>query len=207
MDAHAVLGLSDEEILVIARQLRAGYRMKHTLRYASTRPSEHSESDAEHVYGLLLLLQYFLPLENPERTWNRERIYGMLLYHDFPEIIHGDVAYHLKTPEQIAQEHAAAPVAFKLLPEPLASEGMALWQEYEVCVTPEAKFVHALDKIEPMFEIFEFSPGTESMHRLKFTYDMHLGKKLKATECFPVMRRFVMVVSEEMRRQGVFWPR
>ncbi len=203
--ANEILGLDRAAILQIARQLRAGYRMKQTLRYASVRPPEHSESNAEHVYGLMLLMQYFLPHEDPEGQWDRNRIAGMLLYHDIPEIIHGDIAYHLKTREQVEREHAAAPVAFGQLPAPLAEEGFALWREYERQDTPEARFAYALDKLEPMFELFENPYGAATMHRLKFTFEMHLAKKLRATEGFPVMRRFVEVMSDEMRRAGVFY--
>jgi 5'-deoxynucleotidase YfbR-like HD superfamily hydrolase len=199
-----VLQLSNEEILDIARQLRVGYEMKRVLRFATTRdPNVHTESDAEHVFGLLFLAQYFLPLEDPERRLDVAQVHKILLYHDFPEIKHGDISYHLKTLEHEERERAAARGVFDSLPASLREEAHEAWLDYEYKRTPEGMFVYALDKLEPLFELFD--PVTErTMKTLNFSYSMHFQKKFDATANFPVMRRFVEVISQDMLKRGVF---
>ena len=198
--------VSDAEILELTKQLRVAYALKRTLRFSMPRDlSVHSESVAEHVFALFFLAQYFLPLEDSARMLDRERIYQMILYHDFGEITHGDVPYHRKTAEHEAREKDAAQGVFASLPASIANTGLERWKEYETRTSKEAKFVYALDKLEPMFELFD--PISEkTMKRTKFTFTDHIVRKRRATEDFPVMRRFVEVVSEEMRKRDIFWP-
>ena len=55
-----------------------------------------------------------------------------------------------------------------------------------------------------MFELFD--PISElSFKRLEQTYEQHVGRKIAATEKFPVMRRFVEAVSNDMLKRQVFW--
>lgn len=201
-----ILSLSDVEIMQIARQLRSGYQLKRTLRYATMRDfAQHSESVGEHVFALLLLTEYFLPLEDPTGVLSYEKICRQILYHDFPEIKHGDVPYHLKTQALEDREREAAQEVFDSLPSKMAAIGYTCWAEYEARNTGEARFVYALDKIEPLFELMD-SVNEKSMKRLTFTYTDHIVRKRKATDTFPVMRRFVEVVSNDMLARSVFWP-
>ena len=78
------------------------------------------------------------------------------------------------------------------------------WGAYERRESPEALFVYALDKIEPVFELFD-PVNEQTPIRLKQTYESHMGKKLEATQNYPCMRKFVEVMSEDMLRRGVFW--
>ncbi|OGG48960.1 hypothetical protein A3G63_01735 [Candidatus Kaiserbacteria bacterium RIFCSPLOWO2_12_FULL_52_8] len=205
MKAAELLTAPDSVVLQITKQLRTAYELKKTIRYAGSRDlSIHGESVAEHVFALLFLAQYFLPLEDPKGTMDRSRIYEMLLYHDFGEILNGDMPYHYKNDADKIREHEDAKAIFGSLPSPLNSRGRALWEEYEERKTLEARFVHALDKIEPIFELFD--PISEkSIKRTKLTYDLHLGKKLATTEGFPVMRKFVNVLSVDMKNRDLFW--
>ncbi len=200
-----ILTCSDAEILKIADQLCVGYRLKQTLRYAGTRDfATHGESVAEHVFALLYLAQYFLPLEDPEGVLDVIKVHQILLFHDFGEMVNGDIPYHLKTKEHEAQERVDAEKVFASLPPEVVRIGHESWREYDERSSPEACFGCALDKIEPLFELRD--PTNErSMRRLKFTYQAHIEKKLRATENFPVMRRFVDAMSNDMLARDVFW--
>lgn len=67
-----------------------------------------------------------------------------------------------------------------------------------------AEHVFALDKVEPMFELLD--PVNErSIKRTGLTYRDHIEKKLLVTKKFPVMRRFVDVISADMLARGVFY--
>jgi putative hydrolase of HD superfamily len=204
-DESSILNWTDEQILEAARQLRVAYQLKRTLRYASTRDHEnHSESVAEHVFGLFYLAQYFLPLEDPEKKLDVEKLYRILLFHDFGEITHGDFPYHIKTKEHEKQEREDAKIVFASLPALIQQPAIEAWQDFDQQQSPEAKFASALDKIEPAFELMD--PISEkSLKRTKFTYGQHMKKKLTVTEGFPIMRKFVEVLGEDMRKRKVFW--
>lgn len=164
----------------------------------------HSESVAEHVFALFFLAQYFLPLEDTRRVLNVEKLYKILLFHDFGEITNGDIPYHLKTEEDERREQKAAKAIFASLPAPMRRDAYESWKEYEQKKSPEARFANALDKTEPLFELLE--PINEhSIKRLKFTYLDHISKKIPATEDFPIMRKFVDVASRDMLKRDIFW--
>jgi 5'-deoxynucleotidase YfbR-like HD superfamily hydrolase len=205
MDARSILTASDGQILEIVRQLRVAYALKHTLRYATQRDrSTHSESVAEHVFALLFLSYYFLPLEDPRRLLDVEKVHRIIVFHDFGEIPNGDKPYHVKTAEHEAQERKDALTVFASLPPSMRYVAHDSWQQYDDRMTPEAKFVYALDKLEPCFELLD--PVSEhSLKRTRFTYEDHIVKKRRATQGFPFMRRFVEATSAHMLHRGVFW--
>jgi putative hydrolases of HD superfamily len=199
-----ILEMSDEKIMTIARQLRVAYALKRTLRYATQRDhTVHSESVAEHVFALFFLALYFLPLEDPERKLDIEKLYHTILFHDFGEIVHGDVPYHMKTKEHVEREKEAAREVFASLPFSMQNLALESWQDYEQQTSPEARFVTALDKVEPLFELLDRVNET-SPRRLNQTYAMHITKKRSATKNFPFMRKFVDVISADMRRRNLF---
>ena len=81
------LDSSPDDILAEMRRIRELYVLKHTMRYRSTRDhSVHSESVAEHLFGIQVLAQYFLPLEDPSGTLDRVRINELILFHEIGEI-------------------------------------------------------------------------------------------------------------------------
>ena len=196
---------SDKYVLKEVKALRVAYRMKRTLRYNTKRNfSVHSESVAEHVFALHFLALYFLKNENISHKLDFERISTLITFHDFGEIIHGDVPYHMKTKMDKKREAKDAKIIFASLPITLQKIATKNWQDYARQKSLEAKFVYALDKIEPLFELFD--PINEhSMKRLKFSYHDNFNRKFVATENFPIMRRFVEVLSENMLQRKVFW--
>ena len=196
---------SDEQVLEEARALRVAYQLKRTLRYNTQRDlSVHSESVAEHKFALFFLAEYFLFLEDPANKLDFRTVHRIILYHDFPEITHGDIPYLFKTTAHEERERAAAAGVFASLPPPMRQLAQESWEMYEQRETPEARFVYALDKIEPVFELFD-PINEQTPRRLNQTYESHMRKKLTATQNYPYMRKFVEVMSEDMLRRGVFW--
>ena len=197
---------TDEEILAEARQLRVGYQLKRTLRYNTTRDhSEHSESVAEHIFALLYLAEYFLRNEKFKEPLDPLKVHQLLLFHDFEEIKDGDVVSYYKAPDHAERSRRAAEEIFASLPPSLREPGLDAWREYDENMTPEARFCYALDKTEPLFELFDDAINQRSMKRLKVTYDMHVANKFPVVEPYPLMKRFTEVLSEDMRKRGVFW--
>lgn len=200
-----ILTYADEEIFEEAKRLVVGYKQKSIIRYAGKREIDvHAESDAEHVFALIYLAQYFLQHEPSAAALDKLKVIEILMYHDFPEIKYGDVVTYAKTESDQEREFSAAKEVFDSLPQSLGPLAHERWQEYEEHRTPEGKFCYALDKIEPLFELMDPVANT-SIKRLKITREMHVGNKYKAAEHFPLMLRFTDVITKEWDKRDVFW--
>lgn len=109
-----------------------------------------NESDAEHTWHLCM----FALLLNKELDLNLdlEKTFKLVLLHDLPELYAGDTyAFDEEGKKTKAErEERAAEKLFAMLPEDLAKELHELFKEYEECKTAEARFVKAVDKIQPI---------------------------------------------------------
>lgn len=108
------------------------------------------ETDAEHAWHMALMVMLLSEYAN-EKIDVLHTI-EMLLIHDLVEIDAGDTyAYDAKGNETKAErELAAAERIYGLLPEDQGKRLRALWDEFEESKTPEAKFAHVMDNIQPM---------------------------------------------------------
>lgn len=187
------LGASDSEVLEEMRRLRVLYTLKHTMRYQSIRNHDvHSESVAEHQFAMQVIAQYFLPLEDPDGELDRVRINEIMLFHELGEIETGDIVFHQKNDGHREEERRAAERVAKRLPESLQTIALERLHEFDACQMREAIFADAVDKIEPIFEIFEES-ALSTFKRLHITREMAVGNKKATTKNFPFMRMFLDV--------------
>ena len=108
------------------------------------------ENDAEHAWHMAIMS--YLLREYANEEVDIAHVMLMCLIHDVVEIDAGDTyaydAEGLKT--QAAREEAAKQRIFGLLPEDQATELMALFDEFEEYETPESKFAHAMDNLQPL---------------------------------------------------------
>ena len=117
-----------------------------------THLSEHGrrENDAEHAWHMAIMSWLLREYANEEV--DIARVMLMCLIHDVVEIDAGDTyaydAEGLKT--QAAREEAAKKRIFGLLPPDQAEQLMALFDEFEAWETPESKFAHAMDNLQPI---------------------------------------------------------
>ena len=143
-----------EKVLADLNHLQYLYRLK-VIRYDEERTEiDTSESVAEHVYGMFILTEYFLPLEDPDRQLSKERIFQMILFHDIDEIETGDTLGYRKTEADRAKELAAMKEVLKSAPHHMQELMSERVSEYEAKSTAEAKFAKAIDKIEPLVQIY-----------------------------------------------------
>ena len=109
-----------------------------------------NENDAEHAWHMAIMA--YLLREYANEEVDILKVLMMCLIHDIVEIDAGDTyAYDfegLKT--QKAREDAAKERIFSLLPEDQKKELVALFDEFEEYETPEAKFAHAMDNLQPL---------------------------------------------------------
>ncbi len=181
---------SHEDIIEEMRRLRVLYTLKTTLRYRSTRPDEHSESVGEHLFAMQVVAQYFLPLEDPEGKLDRVRINELMLFHELGEIETGDIIFHRKTETDYANEQLAAERVAKQLPETMQAIALERVKEFDACETSEAKFAVAVDKIEPLFEMFD-EKVLPLFKKQQVTRKDAVDKKRIAAKPFPYMSKFL----------------
>lgn len=108
------------------------------------------ENDAEHAWHMAIMA--WVLREYANEPVDIARVMLMCLIHDIVEIDAGDTyAYDeegLKT--QKAREDAAKERIFSLLPEDQRAELTVLFDEFEEYRTPESKFAHSLDNLQPL---------------------------------------------------------
>ncbi len=109
-----------------------------------------NENDAEHAWHMAIMA--YVLREYANEPVDLARVMLMCLVHDIVEIDAGDTyaydAEGLKT--QKAREDAAKERIFSLLPEEQKLELMQLFDEFEEFSTPESKFAHAMDNLQPL---------------------------------------------------------
>ena len=108
------------------------------------------ENDAEHAWHLALMT--LLQGEYANEKIDLLHTVSMVLIHDLVEIYAGDTfAYDEEGKKtQRARETAAADRLFAMLPQDQGKRIRALWEEFEACATPEARFARCMDNLQPM---------------------------------------------------------
>ena len=111
---------------------------------------EDAESVAEHSFRTAMLA---LVLSEKEGV-DADKCVKMALIHDLAEAIAGDI-----TPLDNLTKKQKSEIEAKAMRQILEGTDtgiMELWEEYDECKTPEARFVHDMDKIEMLLQAFEY---------------------------------------------------
>jgi 5'-deoxynucleotidase YfbR-like HD superfamily hydrolase len=192
-----------EEILQEVEKLTYLFGLKYEIRYEQKRGDE-TESVAEHIYGMHILAHYFLELEDSEKKWNRERIFSMITWHDIDELETGDMIGYKKTDSDRAREEIASNEVLRKLPQCLVDTTTLVTHEYHKRETIEAKFVKAIDKIEPNFHLWN-EAGKQTLMQNKTTEVQQRSIKDPFFIEFPYIRQFSEVMTVHMRENGFFY--
>ena len=123
---------------------------KNILRQTHFSGHGRRENDAEHAWHMAIMA--YLLKEYANEKVNIGRVMILCLIHDIVEIDAGDTyaydAEGLKTQKE--REEAAKERIFSLLPEDQKKELSALFDEFEANETPESRFAHAMDNLQPL---------------------------------------------------------
>ena len=123
---------------------------KNILRQTHLSGQGRRENDAEHAWHMAVMA--YLLREYANEPVDIGRVMLMCLIHDIVEIEAGDTyaydAESLKT--QKAREDAAKEKIYSILPEDQKRELIALFDEFEDNETPEARYAHAMDNLQPL---------------------------------------------------------
>lgn len=125
-------------------------KLKNIFRQTHLSGNGRNENDAEHSWHMAVMA--YLLKEYANEEVDIAKVMLMCLIHDIVEIDAGDTyAYDVESLKtQKARENAAKERIFSMLPEEQAREFIQMFDEFEANETPEAKFAHVMDNIQPL---------------------------------------------------------
>ena len=123
---------------------------KNIFRQTSLSGHGRKENDAEHAWHMAIMA--YVLQEYANEPVDVARCMLMCLIHDIVEIDAGDTyAYDQKALQtQKEREDAAKERIFSLLPEDQKKLLTELFDEFEENQTPESRFAHAMDNLQPL---------------------------------------------------------
>lgn len=139
-------------------------RLKNVIRQTSLCDASRRENSAEHSWHLAMMA--VVMAEHAGEEVDVARVVSLVLVHDLVEIDAGDTfAYDTAGyGDKEARERAAADRIFGLLPDDQAAELRALWDEFEVGETAEARYANALDRLQPLLANHHSKGGSWRAH-------------------------------------------
>ncbi|MBR2726895.1 MAG: HD domain-containing protein [Solobacterium sp.] len=123
---------------------------KNVFRQTHLSGQGRNENDAEHAWHMAVMAYLLKEYANEEIDIAKTMI--MCLIHDIVEIDAGDTyAYDPEAKKtQKEREQLAKERLFGMLPEDQREELTALFEEFEALQSPEARFVRAMDNLQPL---------------------------------------------------------
>lgn len=124
-------------------------KLKGVLRKSRPVGLKRHENSGEHSWHVcisaLMLKDY------ADEAINIDRVIKMLLIHDLGEIDAGDkIVYESETAEQKNKEWNGVKRVLDMLPNRQGEEYLALWEEFELGESADAKYAKAIDRIPPL---------------------------------------------------------
>lgn len=148
------------------------------------------EDDAEHAWHMAVMA--YLLQEYSNEPVDIAHVMIMCLLHDVVEIDAGDTyAYDDQGKKtQHEREEKAAERIYGILPEDQKIQLRALFEEFEENKTPEAKFAHAMDNLQPLLLNDSNGGGDWKEHRVSYNTVMQRQGKTKegSTALFEVIK-------------------
>ena len=150
-------------------------KLKFITRQTYLSNGERKENDAEHSWHLALMA--VLLREYANEPVDVAKVMTMVLIHDLVEIDAGDTYAYDAAGNQTKREREvkAAQRIFGLLPADKEEEFRALWEEFEAYETPEAKFAHVCDNMQPF--MLNHATGGRSWQEHEVKKSQVLGRK------------------------------
>ena len=136
-----------------------------------------NENDAEHAWHMALMA--YILQEYANEPVDIAKVMLMCMIHDVVEIDAGDTyaydAEGIKTQKE--REDKAKERIFSLLPDDQRAELIALFDEFEAYETPESKYAHAMDNLQPL--LLNNSNGGSDWKEHGVTADQVYGRQSK----------------------------
>ena len=162
---------------------------------------ETFENDAEHAWHMAIMC--LLLEEYANEDIDLLKTISMILIHDVVEIDAGDTyAYDeegLKT--QREREEKAVDRIFALLPADQRDELRALFEEFEAYETPEAKYAHAMDNLQPL--LLNASNEGDDWKTHGVSFNTVWGRQQKTACGSEALAAFSRAVMEDFADRGI----
>lgn len=125
-------------------------KLKRIVRQSYISDGTRKETDTDHSWSLAMMCCVLSEYSN-EKIDVLKTI-KMVLIHDIVEIDAGDTYAYDTVGNNTKRERElkAANRIFNILPKDQSAEFRCLWDEFEECETPEAKFANTVDKVQPI---------------------------------------------------------
>ena len=119
---------------------RKGWKIKST--------AEDIESVADHSYAATTIAMIISDL----KEMNTEKVMKMMLIHDLPEAIIGDLVPG-ENPNKDTEENEAINDILRNLPDKIQKQYFEIWNEFKEKTSKESLLVHEIDKLELVFQL------------------------------------------------------
>jgi putative hydrolase of HD superfamily len=191
-------GANDPQVSMSRLDLQLSFvleidKLKTILRQSLLTDSSRRENSAEHSWHLgvmALVLAEYAP-----QPLDLFRAMKMALVHDLIEVYAGDTpAYDAAANVTKAErELDAAGRIFELLPADLGQELRSLWEEFEASESLEARYVNALDRLQPLLHNSRSEGGTWRLRPVKRAqvYNRMEPIRTSTPELWPTVTRII----------------
>jgi len=179
-------------------------KLKSILRRTPLVDASRQENSAEHSWHLLLTAMVLREhVACAAKECDLLRALQLMVVHDLVEIDAGDTFAYDPAAQatKMAREAAAADRIFGLLPVDQASEFRALWEEFEAQRSVEARFAHAIDRIQPLLQNAHSGGGSWSTHDV--TRDQVLRRMAPIETDLPALWPLVLEIIDAFSAAGV----
>lgn len=151
---------TDERLAAQIRFVVEVDQLKTVLRHSPLIAADRRENDAEHSWHLALMV--LVLAEYADEPIDVARTLALVVVHDLVEVYAGDSFLYdpAACADQEERERRAADRLFALLPADQADRLRALWDEFELRATPEARFAKAMDRLQPLLLNYHNRGGT-----------------------------------------------
>jgi putative hydrolases of HD superfamily len=153
-------------------------KIKNVIRKTRNFDNKKFENDAEHAWHLCMFA--IILSEYANEKLDIVKILKMVLIHDLVEIDTGDtLVYDVNTVEKGRKENECAERLFGSLPDDQYIELMRIWEEFEARITPESKFAHAIDRLEPVMQNYVDDGFTWKQHSITADKVYNVNRKIQ----------------------------
>lgn len=176
-------------------------KLKKICRQSYLVDGSRKENDAEHSWHLALMA-LLLSEYDAENNLDLIKVLKMVLIHDIVEIDAGDTYCYdeIAARDKCAREQKAAERLFGILPPDQTIEMMDLWQEFEECRTPEARFAACLDRLQPLLLNYYSEGKSWKEHKVQEAQVLKRNSQIKETS--PFLWEYVQDLLEKSMEKG-----
>ncbi len=163
--------------------------------FRQTHLTDHgrNENDAEHAWHMAIMSYLFREYANEDVDISKVML--MCLIHDIVEIDAGDTyAYDDEAiKSQKEREEKAKQRIFSILPDDQKEELMSLFDEFEENASPEARYAHAMDNLQPLILNNSNNGGDWKEHGIKAdrVYERQSKTRLGSEKLYEITDRII----------------